>query len=275
VATAVLLTPKQAVSFKAPPAGTLNFQGPEPPIIKPGKTAPGTAGATKDASATKVVTQEAAGEPGGKPGMPPGPPGAPAGERGAVSGGEAGPPSAEAPSGFSLTYPLGSQLRLTKPAETSIDEILRPGRYRNRSDINFSTYLRPEPGAKAPSGRIGIGRGGGGGGGGQGQGPGGSVTMSVARYDLTKWASGVMTKIQKNWTLDNSDDAAYKVEVRISVMMARNGDLLAVEIETPSRVDSLDRAALRALQASGPFPPLPADFPKSSLDMVFVFQYGY
>jgi TonB family protein len=57
--------------------------------------------------------------------------------------------------------------------------------------------------------------------------------------------------------------------------MARNGDLLAVEIETPSKVDALDQAALRALQASGPFPPLPADFPKSSLDMVFVFQYGY
>ena len=129
---------------------------------------------------------------------------------------------------------------------------------------------------KPPSGRIGAGRsaGGGGGGGGQGRGRGGSVTLNVARYDLTNWASGVMTKIQKNWTLDNPEDTGYKVEVRISVMMARNGDLLAVEIETPSNVDALARAALRALQSSGPFPPLPADFPKSSLDMVFVFQYG-
>jgi TonB family protein len=180
-------------------------------------------------------------------------------------------------SGFGLTYPLGSQLRLTKPAETSIDEILRPGRYRTRTDVDFSKYLRPEPGAMVPSGRMGVGAPGSGGGGGVGQGPGrgARVTLDVARYDLVPWATGVMTKIQRNWTLANPEDSGYKAEVRVSVMMSRNGELLAVEIETSSKVDALDQAAIRALQASGPFPALPADFPKSTLDMVFVFQYGY
>jgi len=276
IATVVHLPPKQITPFKAPATGALSFKGVEPPIVKPGKTAPGTA--VKEEPAAKAAPAEAAGLPGGKPGAPPGPPGPPGGggEPGpAKAGGEPGAAEAGGASGFSLTYPLGSQLRLSKPPETSIDEILRPGRYK-RSNLNLSTTLRPEPGAMAPSGRMGVGRGGGGGGGGGGQGtPGGSVSLKVARYDLVPWATGVMTKIQNNWKLDAPEDAAYKLEVRITVLMAKSGELLAVEMETPSRVESLDKAAMRALQASGPFPPLPVDFPKSSLEMTFVFQYGY
>jgi len=276
VATVVLLS-RDAVPFpKAPKRGALVSPGPEPLIVKPGRTVAGAAAAAAPkAPGTKP-------EPGAPPGSGggagrPGPPGPPAveskGEAAAERGGAA---SQGVSAGFGLTYPLGSQLKLTKPAETSIDEILRPGRYRTRTDIDFSKYLRPEPGAMVPSGRIGIGKSGsGGGGGGQWPGRGASVTLNVARYDLVPWATGVMTRIQQNWTLNNAEDSGYRAEVRVSVMMARNGDLLAVEIETSSKVEALDQAALHALQASGPFPALPADFPKSALDMVFVFQYGY
>jgi len=278
VATAVFF-PRDAVPFsKAPKSGALVSPVPEPLIVKPGQTTAGTGTApAKETPAAKLEPPAPSGK-GGDAGKS-GPPSAPAvelkGEAPAERGGAA---SSGLSAGFGLTYSLGSQLKLTKPAETSIDEILRPGRYRTRTDIDFSKYLRPEPGAMAPSGRIGIGKsgtGGGGGGHGQGTGRGASVTLNVARYDLVPWAMGVMTQIQKNWTLTNPEDSGYRVEVRISVMMARNGELLAMEIETSSKVGALDQAALHALQASGPFPALPADFPKSSLDMVFVFQYGY
>jgi len=272
----VLLLPKDAIPFpKAPKNGATVFPGPEPLIVKPGKTAP-AASAAKPAAGEKAVPAEAAGEGGGKPGAPPGPPGGrPTGEAGPPSG--VAPPTGTPTGGFTLTYPLGSQLKLTKPGETSIDEILRPERYRSRTDINFSTYLRPDPTAKAPSGRFPTGRGGGGGGGGTGgrRGPGASVTLGVARYDFAGWGSAVLAKIQKTWTLESPEDAGYRVEVRVAVMMSRNGDLLAVDLETSSNVEALDRAALHAVRAAGPFPALPADFPKSSLDMVLVFQYGY
>lgn len=264
VATVFLLS-RDAVPFpKAPKSGALVSPGPEPLIIKPGRTA-----------AVAAVPEAPGVKP--EPGAPPGPPGPPVVEsKGEAAAERSGAASPGVSAGFGLTYPLGSQLKLTKPAETSIDEILRPGRYRTRTDIDFSKYLRPEPGAMVPSGRIGIGKSGsGGGGGGQWPGRGASVTLNVARYDLVPWATGIMTKIQQNWTLNNAEDSGYRAEVRVSVMMARNGDLLAVEIETSSKVEALDQAALHALQASGPFPALPADFPKSALDMVFVFQYGY
>ena len=272
----VLLLPKDGMPLsKAPKSGAPAFQGPEPLIVKPGKALPaGAAAEAKPPVEPKAAPAEPAAGAAAKPGAPAGPPGG-------RPGGEAGPPSPGSPSsgapaaGFSLTYPLGSQLKLTKPGDTPIDEILRPEHYRTRTDINFATYLRPDPAAKAPSGRIGTGRGGAGGGGPGSPGRGAIVTMDVARYDLAGWASGVLARIQKNWTLESPEDSGYRVEVRIAVMMARNGDLLAVEIEAPSNVEALDRAAARALRASGPFPALPADFPKSSLDMIFVFQYGY
>jgi TonB family protein len=277
VATVVLLS-KDAVSFpRVPKSGTLFPPGPEPLIIRPGRTAAGTA-AQAAAPERPVAKAEPASPAGGGGGaVKAGAPGPPPVESKAEAGAErtgAAPPGVS--SGFGLTYPLGSQLKLTKPAETSIDEILRPGRYRTRTDIDFSKYLRPEPGAKVPSGRMGIGTSGTSGtGGGQGPGRGASVTMNVARYDLVPWATGVMTKIQRNWTLTDPEDSGYRAEVRVAVMMSRNGDLLAVEIATSSKLEALDQAAIRALQASGPFPALPADFPKSTLDMVFVFQYGY
>ncbi len=274
VATVVLLS-RDAVPFpKAPKNGTLFSPGSEPLIVKPGRPAPGTAAS---AAPEKPATKPEPGAPAGSGGGA-GKAGPPAVEsKGEVRAGRTGAASPGVSSGFGLTYPLGSQLKLTKPAETSIDEILRPGRYRTRTDIDFSKYLRPEPGAKAPSGRIGVGKSGSGGAGGGGLGPGrgARVTLDVARYDLVPWATGVMTKIQQNWTLTNLEDSGYRAEVRISVMMTRKGELLAVEIETSSKVEALDQAAIRALQASGPFPALPADFPKSILDMVFVFQYGY
>ena len=284
LATAVLLS-RDAVPFlKSPKSGTLVPPGPEPLIIKPGRTAPGTADvavrAAVPAAADKPAAQTEPGPPAGSGGgaVKAGPPGPPAGESKGEAG--AGRPSASSPgvsSGFGLTYPLGSALKLTKPAETSIDEILRPGRYRTRPDVNFSKYLRPEPGAAVPLGRGGAGATGFGAAGGAEQGPvrGGGVTLDVARYNLVPWASGVMTKIQQNWILTDPEDSGYRAEVRVSVMMTRNGELLAVEIETSSKVEALDKAAIRALQESGPFPALPADFPKSTLDMVFVFHYGY
>lgn len=276
VATVFLLS-RDAVPFpKVPKGGALVSPGPEPLIVKPGRTVAGAAAAAAPkAPGTKPEPGAPAGRGGGA--GKPGPPGPPVVEsKGEAAAERSGAASPGVSAGFGLVYPLGSQLKLTKPAETSIDEILRPGRYRTRTDIDFSKYLRPEPGAMVPSGRIGIGKSGsGGGGGGQWPGRGASVTLNVARYDLVPWATGIMTKIQQNWTLNNAEDSGYRAEVRVSVMMARNGDLLAVEIETSSKVEALDQAALHALQASGPFPALPADFPKSTLDMVFVFQYGY
>jgi len=84
-----------------------------------------------------------------------------------------------------------------------------------------------------------------------------------------------MNKIQKNWSIVQSGEIGWRGEVGVSVLVAKSGQLLAIDVTSTSKIDLLDQAALKALDLSGPFPALPKDFPNSSLDVYFVFQYGY
>ncbi len=184
---------------------------------------------------------------------------------------------------FKLTYPSDARISLSKSAGKIEDRYLPPpSHYRTRSDIDFSKYARQ--GAlfsSASSGGPGEGPGGAGGGhpGQAGQrarrpAPGGSVGLNVPSVDFSAWGEIVLNKIQRNWGLDAGLGTAWKGEVGLSVLVARNGDLLAVEIDVPTKIEFLDQAAVRAVRSSGPFPPLPAKYLNSSLEVYLVFKYG-
>jgi len=186
-------------------------------------------------------------------------------------------------SDFRLSYPPDAKINLSKAAAKIEDRYLPPpSHYRTRTDIDFSKYARQ--GAllsSAPS--VGPGEGPGGSGGGRpGQAgqrarrsaPGGSVALNVPSVDFSAWGEIVLNKIQRNWALDAGLGTAWKGEVGVTVLVARNGDLLAVEIDVPTKIEFLDQAALRAVRSSGPFPPLPAKYLNSSLEVYLVFNYG-
>ncbi|MGD0782476.1 MAG: TonB family protein [Candidatus Aminicenantales bacterium] len=184
---------------------------------------------------------------------------------------------------FKLTYPSDARLSLSKSAGKIEDRYLPPpSHYRTRTDIDFSKYARQ--GAllsSASSGGPGEGPGGAGSGrpGQAGQrarrpSPGGSVGLNVPGVDFSAWGEIVLNKIQRNWALDAGLGTAWKGEVGLSVLVGRNGDLLAVEIDVPTKIEFLDQAVLRAVRSSGPFPPLPAKYLNSSLEVYLVFKYG-
>jgi protein TonB len=101
-----------------------------------------------------------------------------------------------------------------------------------------------------------------------------SVSINVRNYNLAPWASDVLNRIQRNWSVAQTGESHWKGEVGIFVLMAKNGELLAIELESTSKIDVLDQAAMKSLQLSAPFPALPADFPNASLEMIFAFHYG-
>ncbi len=205
--------------------------------------------------------------------------------------GATGPIAAPGPSGglpgpytnFQLSYPADARINLSKSAGKIEDRYLPPpSHYRTRTDVDFFKYVRP--GAllsSAPSGGPGEGPGGSGSGR-PGQArqrarrptPGGSVALNVPSVDFSAWGEIVLNKIQRNWALDAGLGTAWKGEVGVTVLVARNGELLAVEIDAPTKIDFLDQAALRAVRSSGPFPPLPAKYLNSSLEVYLVFKYG-
>jgi TonB family protein len=269
-ATAVVLLPKDAVRLPKVPNRIMTSPGPpEPVIIKPGRNSEPSAQGQGKAEQGEVQ----------KPATPAGGGG---GANAQVAGtaaqsssaGTSGVQPGEGPfSGFHLTYPKNAPLNLAKAPENPLDALLRPNRYRDLREINFSKYagsgasLTGSSGGGGPSGPGGKGSG--------GQSRGAGVSVNIRRYDLAPWANQVLTKIQKNWSLGRAGNAGWKGEVGISVMIAKSGELLSAEIATPSKVEVLDQAALKALQACAPFPPLPADFPNSSLELYFVFEYGH
>ncbi|MDP2915592.1 MAG: TonB family protein, partial [Candidatus Aminicenantes bacterium] len=256
--TAVVpFVPEGMIWFTKTPRGIAEAQvHPEPVIVKPGRPAqpPGQSGG----DTAKPQAQQPGAQPGARPGV--------RGEPGA-----AGFPYSE----FRLTYPKDSPLNLAKPSENSIESLLKPDRYRSWLGNDFSKYLGTVKGPTGTAGSAGGQLGSGGGGGAVGPPRGSPAPPNIVRYDFTPWANEVMTRVQKNWSLGQDAFAGYIGEVGVTVMMSKAGELLAVEIGESSKIDLLDQAAVKAVRLSAPFPPLPSDFPNSSLEMYLVFQYGY
>jgi TonB family protein len=215
--------------------------------------------------------------------------GVPAGQGPGGSGGGSGTaggalPGASAP-GFKLVYRIGKILDLAKIKSDPIEDLKRPERYQARRDINFSKYISPNP---FRSDAFPPGSGGGGAAGAALAAKGGPVAAvaatpagganvpdNVRRFDFRPWANEVAARIQKNWSLMPYGGGSWKGEVGILIMISKAGEILGAEIKVSSNIELLDQVALSSLQTSSPLPPLPADFPNSSLEMYLVFKYGY
>jgi TonB family protein len=232
-----------------------------------------------------VVKLGAAGENAGRtqaatpvqPGIP-----SEAGRTGTAGRGAPGPSTGPAPAqGFRLVYRKGAELELAKKIPDPLEDLVRPERYRSRSDVNLSKYIRPKPvkpdasvaggaaraAVAAKSGEVAA----------VAATPAGGAEIpdNVRRFDFSPWANEVMAKIQKHWSLLPYGGGFWKGEVGVLVMVSKSGEVLGSEIKVSSNVDLLDRVALSALQAASPLPSLPADFPNSSVEMYLVFKYGY
>jgi TonB family protein len=112
-----------------------------------------------------------------------------------------------------------------------------------------------------------------GGGSGSGYGPGsgsGSGFFPYAYYIETlrnkvssSWYSGLVSPGQRGQFL-----------VVVDFKILRNGQIQDLKIAQNSGIRSLDLSALRAVENSAPFPPLPNDYPYSYLPISFDFLWG-
>ena len=98
--------------------------------------------------------------------------------------------------------------------------------------------------------------------------------FKVKHFDIKPWAQRVVTRVNKQWSIPLAIKVGATGVVGVNATIKKNGDITAISIGQPSGLDTLDQAALTAVKNSGPFPSLPGDFPKESLDAYFVFDYG-
>lgn len=79
-------------------------------------------------------------------------------------------------------------------------------------------------------------------------------------YDF--YLQRVLATVEANWF---KPQAPSGTRCRVRCRIARSGELLEAGLEEPSPQATFDRAALRAVYAAAPFPPLPQGFVHSEL----------
>ena len=73
----------------------------------------------------------------------------------------------------------------------------------------------------------------------------------------------IKKKLDANWNV--TEGFSRRIYAQTAFTINRDGSLTDIEIEETSNNELFDRSARRAVELSGPFPPLPHDFPENSL----------
>lgn len=124
----------------------------------------------------------------------------------------------------------------------------------------------PAPTAPAEPESVGLGSGGGLS---LGAGNGGQIPGIPSDFQFTYYIERMLALIESRWFKPAvPEGTAARVRFRIH----RDGRLDGIELEGSSQNPSFDRAALRALYAANPLPPLPPAYGKSTLTVHLTFS---
>ena len=133
--------------------------------------------------------------------------------------------------------------------------------------------LAPGKGASGSSlGRTGSGSGGGTGNVGNPGGGGGAPGIDALREsDFGPYMRELQRRIKMNWDPPKGNESKRVV---LLFKIAKDGRLLSCRVNKTSGLPSADQAALKAVELTAPFRPLPADFKGQSIDIQFTFDYN-
>lgn len=99
----------------------------------------------------------------------------------------------------------------------------------------------------------------------------GSLTLDVTDFPHAWYLRQVLQKVEERWQTQNRPTEPAQ-KPRIYVEIQRDGSIAPPRIEQSSGSSFYDRAALRAITEASPFPPLPTDWTKPSLRVLFNFD---
>lgn len=94
--------------------------------------------------------------------------------------------------------------------------------------------------------------------------------------DFEPYLVQVLAAVRRNWAvlIPESVRMGQRGRVAIQVAVATNGEIPKLVISSSSGLEPLDRAAVGAITASDPFPPLPREFTGNELRLQFNFLYN-
>lgn len=134
---------------------------------------------------------------------------------------------------------------------------------------------RPSLSPSASSGTGSLGRTGSGGGTGNVGNPGGGGGApgidALREPDFGPYMRELQRRIKMNWDPPKGNESKRVV---LLFKIAKDGRLLQCRVSKSSGLPSADQAALKAVELTAPFRPLPADFKGQSIDIQFTFDYN-
>ena len=155
--------------------------------------------------------------------------------------------------------------RVAKPLPTPARPIAKPA--------DASRSRTPTAGAEIKTGSARVNTGGAAipfGGLAQGGGGAGGVQLDVKNFCCPEYLTQMVQKIRSNW---NANQGAGG-QPMIKFVIRRDGMLTNVELEKSSGQALLDLEARRAVYKTMQLPPLPREFPDSSLTIHLTFDFG-
>ena len=127
------------------------------------------------------------------------------------------------------------------------------------------------PSAGGGTGTLGRSGGGTGNAGNPGGGGGAPGIDALREPDFGPYMRELQRRIKMNWDPPKGNESKRVV---LLFKIAKDGRLLSCRIHKSSGLPSADQAALKAVELTAPFRPLPGDFKGQSIDIQFTFDYN-
>jgi TonB family protein len=99
---------------------------------------------------------------------------------------------------------------------------------------------------------------------------GSAVAVDAPRFPFTYYLEAIERKVSENW-FSAVPGGGESLSCMVYFRLKRDGAVKDIRMERSSGNSYFDRAALRAVRSSAPFPPLPRAFRESHLGIHFTF----
>jgi TonB family protein len=180
-------------------------------------------------------------------------------------------------------HPVDKPKKETKPKTEKKASIQKPQPVTKKKPPDTSPKESSEkaPGKKSGTGsgvRIGgsgSGTGGSGSGSGAGSGSAFSSQIGLSNFPYTYYLQNIINRVSGNWftsLVDPGISGSFMVTVHFRIH--KNGQVSDLKVEETSGIRSLDMSALRAIQSSAPFPPLPRAYEDEYLGIYLIFEHS-
>lgn len=106
--------------------------------------------------------------------------------------------------------------------------------------------------------------------------PGPQILSDTMGVDFDPYLLRVYLSVRRNWyaVIPEIARMGRKGRVVLTFSIMRNGSVPDLALTLGSGTSSMDSAALSSIRLSNPFPPLPAEFPGSNIQLRFVYFYN-